>query len=575
MNGRTFCRFIALVAIMVVGSLSVFVTEAEARDRRHGTRSPETIRGIVIGMTTDELVVRNGDGDIALIITSETRMRGTLEVSVQVEVKVITNADGNSVAVSVEAERDVLEITGVLRELSDSGFVLQNARGDIRVETDERTIVIVGGIVASLADLAIGDYVEIHALRTSETSLLALLVVAEAENIELHGMITGLADASLTLRSARGEIEIGLTPDTVVRIYGRDGTLADLRVGMHVEVDTQRSTDGSLVAVVIKVENAFDMLEINGIVASVSEREMTIQTRHGEEIIVAIMPDTIVLRGDEIISVSDIRVGDRVEVKTTRTVGGTLVAVRIRIEDAEDDLREIEGVIASFEGSLLTLTLRGGSTVTVIVDSETVIRVEREMGTVADLLPGRRVEVHVRHNADDSLTAVAIKVETEGHDDGEFEIEGMVTALTDSSITLATFRVGEMVFAVNEATVVTRGEVVISFSEIEIGQHVEIHAESDGSGGLTAIQIKVEPKDDGGMEVEVKGKVTAVSSSSITLGTDRGEMTFAVTSTTEVFIDKEPASIGDVLVGDEAEIKGRMGQGRLVAERIRVEREHD
>ena len=77
------------------------------------------------------------------------------------------------------------------------------------------------------------------------------------------------------------------------------------------------------------------------------------------------------------------------------------------------------------------------------------------------------------------------------------------------------------------------------------------------------------------MEVEVEGKVTAVSSSFITLLTDRGEMTFAVTSATEVFIDDEPASIGDVLVGDEADIKARMGQGQMVAERIRVEREDD
>jgi hypothetical protein len=89
------------------------------------------------------------------------------------------------------------------------------------------------------------------------------------------------------------------------------------------------------------------------------------------------------------------------------------------------------------------------------------------------------------------------------------------------------------------------------------------------------VKISIESEDDDDGELEVEGDVTAVSDTSITLMTRRGEVTFEVTSETEIEIDDEPATIAAVLVGDEAEVEAFMHDGTLVAKKVEIERDDD
>jgi hypothetical protein len=564
-----------LIAFLIVLACSVdYAANVEAAGRRRGVSPAMTISGIVVDSTSEDMTVRNADGDHTLLLTPHTRIQGDVAIAAQVRARYVTDEDGHKVAVRIKAEHEPLEIRGIIQDLTPASLVLMTRHGEVTLTIDDGTIVVIDGVISTSGELVVGDKVEVDVLPMPDGSLLALLIVAEVEDIELEGTILGLTEDSLTLETASDVVEIGLTAETVVRIFGHEGTLADLRVGMHVEIKVERLADASLSALVIKVEDDFDLVELEGVIVSVTPTELVVLSTLGEEVTFAITPDTFVMRRGDVIPLAELQPGDRVEVKAFRDADGALVALRIKLKN-DDHLEEFEGIIESIDGSLLVIALDDGSNVEVLVGMDTVIRVEREEGSVADLVPGRKVEVHALTNPDGSLTAVAIKVELEDDDDQEVEVHGVVTLLAPDSITVLSPRAGEIVFMVDESTIVKRRREVVPFSEIQVGDFVEVEAVADAAGVLTAVKISIESEDDDDGELEVEGDVTAVSDTSITLMTRRGEVTFEVTSETEIEIDDEPATIAAVLVGDEAEVEAFMHDGTLVAKKVEIERDDD
>ena len=84
---------------------------------------------------------------------------------------------------------------------------------------------------------------------------------------------------------------------------------------------------------------------------------------------------------------------------------------------SETDEAEIEGVILEIEGDEVTVELADGSTLTLLVDEQTVIELEDgSTGTVADLQAGARVEVKF-----DPSTGTASLIEVAPEDEGEGE----------------------------------------------------------------------------------------------------------------------------------------------------------
>jgi hypothetical protein len=168
---------------------------------------------------------------------------------------------------------------------------------------------------------------------------------------------------------------------------------------------------------------------------------------------------------DQTVFIGDPGIGDFVEVKFHIDGAGTAIAERIALEDGIPGIEiEFRGIVEAIGDTSWTISGQ-----VVGVDASTVI-----LGNPG---VGDNVEVEARRASDGSLLARKIKFEDGAND--ELEFFGTVISVGDTSWTI-----GERVVLVNEATVF-RGNP-------GVGDFVEVRAEQDAQGVLTATDIKLE-----------------------------------------------------------------------------------
>ena len=157
---------------------------------------------------------------------------------------------------------------------------------------------------------------------------------------ELEGPITAVSDASITvLNASTAKPETAaITPDTVIRKGNTTLAASGLKIGDRVHVKTTANTDGTLTAIEIMLQNdettGGQTKELEGPITAVSDASITVMnasTARPET--AAITPSTIIRKGNTHLAPKDLKVGDRVHVKTTTNVDGTLTATEILLQN--------------------------------------------------------------------------------------------------------------------------------------------------------------------------------------------------------------------------------------------------
>jgi sRNA-binding protein len=262
----------------------------------------------------------------------------------------------------------------------------------------------------------------VRALRHSDGSLVAIAVIAVEQQAQTaEGTITAASDTSITIRGERGqEKTFAITPATEITSDGRPFPVSLLRVGAEVKVKYMTDAAGSATALLIRVEDEEDLRELSGSIEAVTDLGLKLRTRDGDAVDVQILSDTVIRSHGNVISRSDLKAGDRVEIKG-RADGNVFVAVRIEVEDHRNDDRstEIEGTITEVSGSSLTVADRKGGEQTATIDSSTVIKRDGRVIEASALRVKDRVEVKARRDTDGTLIAVTIKVEDGGEDEDD------------------------------------------------------------------------------------------------------------------------------------------------------------
>jgi len=133
--------------------------------------------------------------------------------------------------------------------------------------------------------------------------------------------------------------------------------------------------------------------------------------------VVLVNADTKIKRGDQTIGLADVKVGERAEVQARVQPDASLLAIKIKIEDDQnnDDQNDEQGQV-DFSGHIDSinapaLVVSGRKVVT---NSSTRIRRGDKTVTLADLKVGDKVEVEGTKQADNSVLASKIKVEDGG-----------------------------------------------------------------------------------------------------------------------------------------------------------------
>jgi hypothetical protein len=309
------------------------------------------------------------------------------------------------------------EIEGVIKNVSATQIVVTDSHtNDVTVNITKDTIFNSGDVPITAADLAVGDHVEIKAAMVGN-ALNALVVKDEKEVLEIVGVIKSVSPTELVITDAQQhDTTVELTDHTIIRHGDQMLTAGNLVVGEQVEVKAVQA--GTMInALIVKVEqNEPDLLEINGTIKSASATEIVVTDAQQHDTKIEITDATIIRKDGHTAAASDLKMGDRVEVKAMVN-GTTTTAVMINDEaEAQEEPAEdveVSGTVSATGSNSITVTTRNGDVV-VNVDANTRIRKDDQQIGVADIKTGDQVKAEGTRVDSHTILAREIEVESSG-----------------------------------------------------------------------------------------------------------------------------------------------------------------
>ena len=371
-------------------------------------------------------------------------------------------------------------------------------------------------------------------------------------NVEVTGSIQVKTDSSITVSN----MEFLVTSSTEITSHMNGNiTFDSLKVGSFVKVEGESGTSGTLVASKIRLMTSLINLELHGEITAVTTNSITVE---GNEVFVD--SNTVIFtQFHAALSFADLKIGDSVIVKANQSTGGVLTAVAIivRTENSNQEI-ELEGKIQVITGNSIKV-----HDVEFFVDSTTIILShDRGILLFSDLNVGDDVEVRGFLQSDSTYLALFIRVEDEEFERKELEVEGTITAIDSVSITVNT-----ITFKVDSSTVIYAHEgAVLSFSELKIGDMVEVKAVLLSDSTYKAVRIKLENEEPEN-ELEIAGLIDAVNSDNILVG---GYQIY-VNSQTKIYNQfKQSLLFTDLTVGTFVVVKANLQGNVYYASLIKV-----
>jgi hypothetical protein len=408
--------------------------------------------------------------------------------------------------------------------------------------------------------------------RTPEVGMLANVIAFEqpdgtlwAKNIALHGPeedeneveIEGIIEQLPEPPFLGTWVVDGFTVTVTETTELKGATPA---VSLTAEVEGRELEDGTILADEITVEEPEqEEVEFEGsllVFTDTTPSEWVIETETAtgtEQVSVTVTSDTYV-DTDE----GPLEVGAWVEVEALRQADGSLVAVRIEVEDdVEEDVRvEIEGTVVATDtipGDWVIET--DSERITVEVTSRT-----RVVPPWASLELGSEVEIKALQRPDDTLLALVIHIE--GPDPELMEIEGTIVA-TD------TIPGGWVIETESEritVEVTSYTRVVPPWTSLKLGDEVEVKALRRPDDTPLALVIHIERPEPEIVEIEGTIAATDTIPGDWVIETESDHITVEVTSYTMVV----PPS-ATLELGTEVEVEAlRLSEDTLRALRIEV-----
>jgi hypothetical protein len=269
--------------------------------------------------------------------------------------------------------------------------------------------------------------------------------------------------------------------------------------------------------------------------------------------------------GNDPVQFSFFKLNDLVEVQADNRGDGTYLASRVRFEDNGSGGNENEVELTGYVTEVGTSSFVINGT-TFYIDANTEYRGRHGNSfSFEQIQIGLLLEVKAFAQTNGDLLAVRVKTEDDEnhHHQGELELTGLIESLTSNSLTVA-----QKVFYVDAQTVVLDdNRMPISFSDLNVGDRVEVKGFRQADSSYLAVRIKLEDMPES--EIEFTAQIENIVGSDITIN----GITFATDSNT-VFLDdnRMPVTIASLAVGMWVEVKGFKKQdGSYYASRIQIE----
>ena len=441
------------------------------------------LTGYVSSVSVNSFVI-NG---VTFVVDSLTEFRGRhgnsfsfnqITAGMLLEVKAKKQANGDLLVIRVRTEDDEhhgedFEISGYIDGLTSSSINVGNKEFFIDYQT---VIVDHHNMPVSINDLSKEEKVEVRAIINTDSTYLALNIKIEDENeneseVELTAQIESIAGSDLVI----GGITFRTDSNTVFLNNNRmPVTLADLSVGMWVEVKGFKNADASYYASTIKVEDFVRTeIEIKGNISYIDSVSFTVN-----DITFSVDSSTKVIdHFNNAVSYLDLKLSQLVEVEGNKTSGTTAFATLIKMEDGADV--ELSGKISEVNSD--NIVLNG---LTIYVNENTIyLNQANQPAMFSDLIIDLFVEVKVVKNQDSMLTATQIKIE----DGMNFSKEsGAAGTVSSTSIMLPSGS-----YSINNSTkIIDNNFNQINVNQLSAGQQVIIWAVMNSASNKTALQIQ-------------------------------------------------------------------------------------
>ena len=251
-----------------------------------------------------------------------------------------------------------------------------------------------------------------------------------------------------------------------VRTAGIPVSLANLAIHDAVNV-TLRA--GTTIAASIAA-NGPESDEVKGTVTALTSTSISILTNRGREVTFGITPSTRVEMHHRPAALTDLAVGQEVEIEFSP---GAREALKIDIEEDEAQIDEVSGKVTAVNVGAGTLTIqpRNGASLTLTVNASTTIRIEDRGGVLADIMVGDDAKVHF-----DTATNIATHIEVDRKDEGddEDEVNGVVSAVGAATVSVRERNGNIDTFGVTSTTRIRIGDRSGTLADIHVGDRVEV-----------------------------------------------------------------------------------------------------
>jgi len=221
----------------------------------------------------------------------------------------------------------------------------------------------------------------------------------EQTETEFEGTVDAIDGTVLTVAGRK----VAVTDATKIRKDDAAATFADLVLGTPVEVEGTLNADGSVTASEISIEdkNEAERIAFVGTLTQIAGNTLTVGGRT-----VNVGSATVIVKGDMILTLADLKVGDRVLVRGTVQADMSVNATRIRVlprEDEQEEEMHVTGQVTAVGASTFTI----GDTV-ITTDARTEFE-GSGLHSLADLKVGDFAMAEVNRQADGSLLAEEVK----------------------------------------------------------------------------------------------------------------------------------------------------------------------
>lgn len=230
------------------------------------------------------------------------------------------------------------------------------------------------------------------------------------------GMTTVLTD--------EGRFTFASVPERADLDFRRaDGLAGSLRLeegetSLHVELGPNGAKKSSRRRAARGGEKVY---EFEGLVRGATDTEVVVFTSKQVDVTIGLTPETIIRKGNQILTAADLVPDTRVHVKakkTDETYTAVLVIVQNQ-EDGEDDgegeepkaRKEFEGTVISAAADQLVIFDSHKEEVTFVIDAQTIIRKGNTPIAAADIQAGWRVHVKATTADDGTKTATQVIVQ--------------------------------------------------------------------------------------------------------------------------------------------------------------------